>query len=257
MSDENQNGNRPSSGSLVDAPVPDVAPGTGSKTRRVSHAEWEAVYQAWKAGERNKTRLAERFRLSADTVYKYVTKGLPVNGWPSFMVRLQMEQQTVVEARQKASDQIAAQVVDEYGKCRQENLQVLRALRAACAQQVGKMLKNLEQTSWTRRDVTYSIDKEGKQLRQTVDRPLDAAEVSHVARALSSSIAMCGRMESFWLGGPDQRPEDVPDSEKVTQDDVDWILAHDGQLPPGMTIEQLVGKMNRVYGITMPTDEKN
>lgn len=249
MPDDPQSNDRPTAGSLTDAPLPDVAPGTRSQVRRITHPEWEAIYQAWKAGERNQTALAKRFRVAPDTVHKYIFKGLPVNGWPAFVARQQMEQQISVEARQKASEQIAAQVVDEYGKCRQENLQLLRALRASCSQQVGKMLQSLAGTTWTKHDVKYTAGADGKQLRHSIERPLDAAEVSNIARALSGAVALCGKMESFWLGGPTERLENIPDHEKVTQQDVEWILNNDGQLPPGMTIEQLVSKMNRVYGI--------
>jgi hypothetical protein len=207
------------------------------------------MFQAWKGGERNQTHLAERFQVTFDTVHKYIEKGLPVNGWPSFRARLQMENQTSADARERVTAGITAQILDEYGKVRQENLQVLRALRAACTAQVQQMIANLKATTWTRMVTVYRLGKEGQQARETIERPLDSYELASVARAISTALSMAGKMESFWLGGPTERVENIPEAEKLSEADLDYMTSHDGAMPPGLTFEAFIRKMNRTFGL--------
>ncbi len=254
MAEQDPNENPDSSAGLVGAPVPPPPPaGQGTKQRRITHEEWERMYQAWKAGQRNQTELARQFRVSADTINKYVHKGLAVNAWPPWTARLHMEQATHEEMRRRATEQAIAQALDEYGEVRRDNLKVLKAVAAVCSVQVGKAIENLKNVAWTRTAIRYWHDADtGAAKRESYERPLDAAETAAVIRAIATALAMTGKMQSFWLGGPTERIEDIPAEEKFTPQDADYILEHDGELPPGMTIERLIGKMNRTFGITPP-----
>lgn len=249
MSDQDKSPDLDSSASLTDVPLPQTPAGRGLKGRRFTHQEWEAMYQAWKAGNRNQTALAREWRCAADTVHKYIESGLPVNGWPSFRIRLQTETQVSQDARERVTAGITAQILDEYGKVRQENLQVLRALRAACTEQVKLMIHNLKSTTWTRMVTMYRVGKDGQQVRETTERPLDSYETAAVARAISTALSMAGKMESFWLGGPTERVENVPESEKLSEAELDYMTSHDGAMPPGLTFEAFIRKMNRTFGV--------
>jgi hypothetical protein len=255
MSDPNNTQDLDSSASLTDSPVPETPVGKSCKGRRFSHQEWEAMYQAWKAGNRNQTALARQWRCAADTVHKYIESGLPVNGWPSFRARLQMENQTSADARERVTAGITAQILDEYGKVRQENLQVLRALRAACTAQVQRMIENIKATPWTRMVTVYRLGKEGQQSRETIERPLDSYELASVARAISTALSMAGKMESFWLGGPTERVENIPESEKLSEAEIDYVNDHQGAMPPGMTPEAFLRKMGRTFGVNLAGKE--
>ncbi len=128
-------------------------------------------------------------------------------------------------------------------------MRLLRALRAVCTSQVVKLGETLKGMPMTRQVVHYSVDSKGATIRKTVERPLDAVETASVARALSTAITVASKMESLWLGGPTERIENIPESEKLSQSELDYINTHDGELPPGMTIEQLITKMGRAYGV--------
>ena len=251
MSDKPENPELSSSASLTEAPMPVVPPGKSNKGRRFSHEEWDAMYHVWKAGERNKTHLAARFHCSEDTVHKFVLKGLPVHSWPSFLDRLRLEQNVSDQTKAKIAESIAKTVTDEYGQVKEETMKLLRVLRGACTVQVQKMIRVLESTPMTRSVVQYSVTDTGVTTRKTVERPLDAVEVASVARALSTAISVTSKMESLWLGGPTERIENVPESEKISQADLDYINSHDGELPPGMTIEQFIARGARAYGVSL------
>ena len=60
---------------------------------------------------------------------------------------------------------------------------------------------------------------------------------------------MAGKMESFWLGGPTERVENIPESEKLSEKDLDYMTEHEGELPPGMTFDGFVRRMNRTFGV--------
>ena len=249
MSDPTQPTEPAASAPLTDAPMPVVPPGKSCKGRRVTHEEHEAMFQAWKGGMRNQADLARRFHVTDDTIRKYVNRGIDANGWIAWKERLRTEQRISAETQTKIAANIAKDITDEYGKVREETMKLLRALRGACTVQVHKILRVLEATPMTRQVVRYSLGKEGQVVRETVERALDAVEAASVVRALSTAISVGSKMESLWLGGPTERIENIPESEKLSQADLDYINTHEGELPPGMTIEQLIAKMGRAYGV--------
>ena len=176
---------------------------------------------------------------------------MPVNGWPSFKDRLRVEQGVSQQTQAKIAESIAKDVRDDYTKVKDETLLILRNFRLVCTKQVVKLKDTLEAMPMTRQVVHYSVDANGNQIRKTVERPLDAVETASVARALSSALTSSSKMESLWLGGPTERIENVPESEKISQADLDYIHEHGGELPPGMTIEQFIGKGARTYQVAL------
>ena len=160
------------------------------------------------------------------------------------------------QTQAKVAEAIAKDVKDEFGQVRDESLKILRQFRLVCTHQVVKLQKTLEAMPMTRQAVHYSVNGKGDPIRQTVERPLDAVETASVARALSSAITLASKMESLWLGGPTERIENVPESEKLSQAEADYVDEHNGELPPGMTIEQWLMKAGRAYGMTLGQQQK-
>ena len=247
MSDPTQPTDPAASAPLTDAPMPVVPPGKSCKGRRVTHEEHEAMFQAWKGGMRNQADLARRFHVTDDTIRKYVNRGIDANGWIAWKERLRTEQRISAETQTRIADNIAKDITDAYGKVKEESLVILRQFRLVCTHQVVKLQKTLETMPMTRQAVHYSVNDKGEPVRKTVERPLDAVETAGVARALSGAITAANKMESLWLGGPTERIDNVPESEKLSEAEVAYVSAHEGELPPGMTIEQYLMKMARVF----------
>lgn len=225
-----------------------------SSFRRFSQAERDQMYTLWRGGERNLTELARKFETTFDTVHKYVNKGIPARGIPSFIVRQQTETQTAESARVMVTEKIASQIADEFAEVRRAQLEVHKRLRVVCAVMVNRLMEQLKAMSWTRMVTVYEISEDGRQLRRTVERGLDAFELANVARAVSQALALSGKMESLWLGGPTERVENIPESEKLSDAELDWVTNHEGEMPPGMTPETFLRKMSRTWGLSLPDE---
>jgi transcriptional regulator with XRE-family HTH domain len=181
------------------------------KPHLLTQEEWEAMYQAWKRSESGPSDLARKGRCSRSTVTKYIKDGLPGKGWPSFRTRLKME--NAVEAEKSATPE---PIVDEYQKCRQENLQVLRALRAGITRQVQKMIEAAQKS-----------------------QELSTEQLHRLAQALES----CGRSEAFWLNTPESLT--AKEVERV----IDYVNEHNGEIPPGMTTKAFLDMIGELFGV--------
>lgn len=220
-----------------------------------THDFWEQVYQAWKAGGGHDALLA-RFGISCDTLNRWKSKGVPTSGWPSFKQRRLAEDQTTIEAKQKAAERIADAMVTDYEKVRDENLKVLRAARAVIGAQVAKLIQGVSNVAFTRKVNVYNADG----AKQTIDRPLDICEAANASRSLSNALVNVGKMEVMFTGKPsdDEEPKGpiVPEGVTLSKEELDYVNTHDGQLPPGMTIEEFVQKVHNVYGPEPARDGK-
>ena len=185
----------------------------------------EALYAAWKAGERKPGNLAKKTHCSTQTVRKYIEFGLPANGLPAFKSRLQMEIQKEAEAREEERQASAQQTIDEYQKVRGENLAVLRALRAICTLQVQSLLGKLQKNRTTLQHI-------------------------EVAGKLALMLVQISRTENYWLRDLSSR---CATPKGLSTADIDYVITHEGELPPGMTGEEFLEKMSAAFGLKRTT----
>jgi hypothetical protein len=249
----------PTDSPLTNASGPDPRRNLGTH-RRIGHELWDSMYQAWKAGERSPKHLGLRFGVSEDSAHRYITKGVPARGWDSFHNRRTMETSAVEMAKADAAKRMSDQLVDEYGKARRENLDTMRAVRVAAGQVLSKLFEAIKVMPMTTPQVVLEVvvDKEGAatQVRRTIERPVDVTQVAPMARAVSSAIALASRMESIWLGGPAD-PSAVPEGEKLTAAEIEYIEQNDGALPPGVSPEAFLAKMAATYGVKLGVKATN
>jgi hypothetical protein len=228
----------------------DELPGVRFKKGRhaqYTYEQWDTVYKAWAAGERSLIVLARRFRIDSDTIGVWARKGVASKHRPSFHDRLRDENDIVREAKAKASERMATELVDERQQVRQGNLKVLLGLRGVVAKTLGKAIEKFDTVTWTKKErITVMVKK--RMMVQLVDRPLDSREYASILRQLSGAMALIGKMESFFVGdvaGEDEIPEEL----KFTPAELDYMAKHDGEIPPGMTMEQMVRKAGAWCGV--------
>ena len=222
------------------------APGGGTRKPKrhalYNYDQWNAVYLAWRAGDKRNIDLARQFGIDSDTISAWVRKGTPSRRRPSFLERARTsndgvdEKEIVHEAKAQAAAKMANEIVDEYGQVRREQLEVLRVVRKVAGQQIVEATRHLKEIAWTKRGPGGS------------SRPLDATEYAEVLRVLTASVATAGKMESFWLGGPRPVEEDsIPEELQFSETERAYIEEH-GETPPGMSIEEMARKVAAAGG---------
>lgn len=208
--------------------------GTRNERRHRTYEEWNAVFQRWKEGERNQKELARLFRVDADTIGRWVHKGVPGSGYPSFHDRLRNESDIVREAKAKAAARMTDELLDERGKVRRGNLEVLMDLRRVVGATLAKAVEKFNSITWTKREIEHG---------KLIERPLNAHEYASILRQLSGAMALVGKMESFFVGDV-MDDEDIPEELKFTPEELKFIQTpgNEDKLPPGMTLDQLARK---------------
>jgi hypothetical protein len=222
---------------------------------RYTYEEWNAVYLAWRAGERNQIALSRKFHIDSDTIGTWVRKGIPSMDRRSFLDRFrdrsrdEDEDDIVKEAKSKAADRMASEILDERGTIRKGNLQILLGLRQTIGQTLVKAIRKMDTISWSRQEKITVMDGDQK-VNRLVEIPLDAREFASIVRMLSGAIALTGKMESFFCGDvvdPDELPEEL----QFTVEEKAFIAkpGNEDQLPPGMTLEQFARKVAAFAGV--------
>lgn len=209
--------------------------------RTVTHVLYEAMWEAWRDGNRSKRALSKMFRCSWETVHRIVEKGSPRNNWTSLRERTKIWDAQQFQAQQTAAATTAIQQTDEYQKARAEQLKISQAGKAGIAILMRKLAIATQNATFVRQRKT--TDKSGNTIM--VDVPPDAHELAHTAQKLVQGLTELGKHESFWLGGPTERPEITGALSGVLSLPEDKLLAiieNGGALPDGVTDEQLFGK---------------
>ena len=212
------------------------------RNARYTFEQWSSVYAAWKEGERGLKALERRFHIDADTRSVWVRKGVASLHRPAFLDRLRDENDIVREAKSKAAERMTEEILDERGKVRRGNLEVLMGLRRVVGATLAKAIEKFDTITWIKTDAV-----QGK----LVARPLNAHEYASIVRQLSGAMALVGKMESFFVGDV-KDPDDIPDELKFTPEELKFIQqpGNEDKLPPGMTLDQLARKTAAWCGVS-------
>jgi hypothetical protein len=223
--------------------------------QRVDKRTYDGVYQDWKVGGQSAKALGRKWGISDDSICRFIKVGVPSKDWPSYRTRLTLEKDSIKRAGERAADQIATEIIGEAREVRQRNLNIAKAGSAVLAGMVGRMIEQIKSTPLTRSAprVTHVVRADGTKetIREIVQRPLDMYEAGQVMQRISGSLSQLSRVEVASLGikDPEDPTFDIPESEKLTQEEVDYINTHDGQLPEGMTMEQFIQRGGLAYGL--------
>jgi hypothetical protein len=236
-------------------PADDTAPPKRHSCKRVDRRTYDGIFQEWKLGGQSAKSLAKKWGISDDTILRFIKIGVPSLGWPSYRTRLNLEKESIRNAGERAADQIATEIIGEAREVRQRNLSIAKAGSAVLAGMVKKMIEQIKTTPMTRSAprVTHMVKADGTKetIREIVQRPMDMYEAGQVIQKISGSLSQLSRVEVAVLGikDPEDPTSDIPESEKLSQAEVDYINTHDGQLPEGMTMEQFIQRGGLAYGL--------
>lgn len=223
--------------------------------KRVDKRTYDGCYQDWKVGGQSAKALAKKWGISDDTICRFIKIGVPSQGWPSYRTMLNLERESIKKAGERAADQIAEEIIGEAREIRKRNLNIAKAGSSVLGHMVARMMKQIESTPMTRAAprIIHVEKPDGTKetIREVVQRPLDMYEAGQVMQKVSSSLSQLSRVELAVMGiqDPEDPTADIPDSEKLTQAEVDYINEHDGQLPEGMTIEEFIRRGGMAYGL--------
>jgi len=230
-----------------------------SHGKRIDAEVYEAVWEAWRDGTRNMSRLAAMFSFSHQTIKRLVKAGYPERGFPSFIERLRVWEAAAATAKTSTIEDKKKKAEDEYEKSKAHILQLSQGTKQGLAILIMKAHAATQRVEFTRQRKRKVMDKDGNV--QTIDEevPISAVTMAETWRTIVNSVEAVGRIESFWRGGPTTRTELMHSAasalqafQKLTPEQLDYIITSGGALPPGVNHEDLFGTVTT----TEPT-EKN
>jgi hypothetical protein len=212
--------------------------------RRMTSALYEALWEAYKQGTRAHRTLAQRFDISHITVGRAINKGWPDYGWVALKDRMLALEQAKIDREAQEARQVTEAQRNEWQKAKVDSLKISQGVRIAVARMLKGLVEAAEHAKFTRT----------KRIRQPdgtfawSDVPMNAYEISECLRRIASSVREIGAHDVAWLFDEPARFAEVSDRYKgflqLTDEQMDHILKSGGQLPPGVTLEQLLGPID-------------
>jgi len=212
--------------------------------RRMTHALYEAMWEAYKQGDRKHRSLMKRFDISQVTVSRAINKGWPDYGWIPYKDRMLALEQAKIDREAKDAREVSESQKNEWQKAKADSLKISQGVRIAVARLLRGLVDAAERATFTRTkrirqpDGTFTVQ----------EAPMNAYEVSECLRRIASSVREIGAHDIGWLMDEPARFAEVSDRYKgflqLTEEQMDHIVKTGGQLPPGVTLEQLLGPID-------------
>ena len=237
------------------ATTPDSPKLKSKHARRVTEAEYYAVYEDWKIGELKLNQLARKHGLSWMAVRDMVVIGKKQMGLCSFEDRLKAEKKGGLNDAQVAQVTaiVASAALDEWEKAKEEDVKLLTVAKAILHRLMMTFVREIPGVTFTRK--RREKDKNGAW--HTIDVPLDGLEAACVADRLATFLDKMIKAECLILGKPTERIEQVTGQQggvlSLTDQQLEQ-LGESGILPPGVSDDVLFGRaalrdMARRFGV--------
>lgn len=216
--------------------------------RRLTRDLYDAMWEAWRDGDRRISTLAKIFGVSAQLADKVVKKGHIPTGWPSLNDRAK-----VWDAAKLQSDSLAAaaafqEVRSAWDTTKAENIKLANFLKGTLAHAITKAREAVSTMKFVkyRRMLNRSVSPA---VWETVETPMNGLEISEALRTLAAAVKDIGSFEAFWLGGKPLGDGEVANPfagwSRLNPEQIEYI-ANTGQLPPGVTDEMLWGSATKI-----------
>ncbi len=238
----------PTDEELIAQGIPIQRKARGNKNSPIVSVTWEvysAMWNDYKAGLRMMSRLAEKYKLTEKTVSRIVLRGYPRRGWGSFVDRLKNEtfEQEMLEAKAVAA--LAAERRLEAAKAETDTLKVAQGIRYVGAKALVALHKAIDASTTNR----LRREKKPDGTYVTVELPPTTLDVLRTLHELVRCVKVTQEIESIYFGGQEEKAAYIKTmvsatTRKVTavsQEQIDYIIAHEGKLPDGITTDDLLG----------------
>jgi hypothetical protein len=228
--------------------------------KRIDAELYEAIWESWRDGTRNKSRLSAMFSLSFQTISRLVEDGYPERGFPSFIERLRVWEAAAATAKTSTIEDKKKKESEEWEANKAHMLKLSHATKIGLGNLIMKANVATQRAEFIKNRKRKVLDKHGDVHVIDEDVPASALEMADAWRTIVNSVEAVGRIESFWRGGPTSRAEIMGTAasalaafQKLTPEQLDYIITSGGAMPPGVSAEDLFGTVTT----TSSDDPKN
>lgn len=240
---------------------PDLRVVRGKKGNRgrqkLTEDEYEMLVQTFlKMDRRSARQLSMLTGFSEETCSRAINRGWPVRGWPSLRERAELFDRRRRETDDDSSKKplTAQQILDaaRFLSMRNENLNMSRSFRALAMNLAAKLQAAVERATADRQGKRTRVIEEqrGKRVvhrvvQEDVTLPPALSNLASAARDLGALAMAASQNERVWAGVA--VPEDVAKEklgwDELSDEQLEYIEANGGKLPPGITAEMLYRKI--------------
>lgn len=223
---------------------------------RVTQQLYDAMWKAYDGGMTVKRDLAKLFGLSDQTIRRVVDEGYPSRGMVALKQRAKEKLHTEVQAEQIVRAKAALDVADEWQQAREHNLNLIRAAKGGVAKMVQAWFQQMDNVRWVR-ERRY---KDAKGNYQTIEVGLTAADAARIGLQIAQAGDIFLKMEALQMGKPTENLNVTAPGWLTMSDDQVAHIISTGQLPPGVTDEQLFGAQAGALAlpeVSKPTAEES
>lgn len=226
------------------------------KRGHITREQYDILAEAYlKGGKRTIRALRAATGVAFDTASKAIAKGWPERGWPPLRDRAVMFDRQKREIEDSQLDKQAPMNRAFWLLIRAEHVNSLVNLRRLNELFTAKIVEALNRTTADRHGVRTWVHQEEvgkgknkrivhKVLKEDTIRPPYLPEVMYAFSAAANVAAQIAGEARSWIAlkEPDETKKPVIPGglPGATQEDIEYINSHNGELPPGKTLEDLI-----------------
>lgn len=214
--------------------------------KNVTATAYEAMWVAYRDGNRRALQLSRACLVSRGTATKAINEGWPDQGFAPLLERAKLADRQRAEEEAKRASEAFREQVDEFYRVRRRNLQYLAGVSALGARALRKIQGALDGATFVRyRRVTRLVDGQPQTLSEAY---VPATEVLSAMQSTAAYLARIATVEKQWLEAGSSSPEaqqgaEQPPTTPLTPEQWDYILQHNGALPPGVDEQTVIASL--------------
>jgi hypothetical protein len=218
---------------------------------RVTREIYDMLAERYLSGERRLIPLSEQCNVGIPTVRKAIDLGWPERGWPALGERAVLYDKLHAEAMMNTNP-VRAKDARDWLQMRKDFIEIAAGVRIGLAKAVHILVKNVDAATATelrsQRQVHMEevLDEKGRITRRiprtmTVDVqvPPSIYRITDSLSSVASALKVTGMGEIEVLLAKPPAGSFGRRGHKLTGEQIQWMAENNGQLPPGVSLEDL------------------